>query len=204
MEAMDRKYIFFRKLASGTPSCAGDTIFCYQPNVIAKLRQKQEKTFLKDRRHWVVSDACRIKDEPDANLVICSQYLPCLGISTFLWLFLPKTKGEEILAVLPCCTPGEWAGALLQSPLYAWGALVCESTGQFQICVPLSCPCFWPPKLIPLFLTHTPLFILASLEHTQQFPQSYYIEAPTAAKAAHRATAASSHSFLLLRYVFFH
>lgn len=70
--------------------------------------------------------------------------------------------------------------------------------------VPLSCLCLWPPKLIPLFLTHTPLFILPSLEHTQQFPHSYYIEAPTAAKAAHRATAASSPSFLLLRYVFFH
>lgn len=203
MEAMDRKHIFFRKLASGTPSCAGDTIFCYQPNVIVKLRKKQEKTLRKDRRHWVVSDACRIKDEPDANLVICSQYLPCLRIPTFLWLFLPKTKGEAISAVLPCCPPGEWSGALHQS-LHAWGALVCESTEQFQIsCSPLM-PVFVTSKLIPLFLTHTPLFILPSLEHTQQFPHSYYIEAPTAAKAAHRATAASSPSFLLLRYVFFH
>lgn len=42
------------------------------------------------------------------------------------------------------------------------------------------------------------------LKHTQQLPDSHYIDAPRAAKGAHRVTAASSRSFLLFRYVLFH
>lgn len=140
------------------------------------------------------------------NLVIWSQHLPCLGISMFLWLFLTKTKRGKVLVDLLHCTPGKWLGALHQPPLHTWGALVHQNAEQHQISV-FSChPCifnfqswfhyFWLTLLFPVFLP--------SLKHTQQLPGSHYKDAPKAAKAAHRVTAASSRSSSLFRYVVLH
>lgn len=114
------------------------------------------------------------------SLVIWSQCLPCLGTSMFLWLFLTKTKGEELSGNLLHCTPGKLLGPLHQSPLHTWGDLVYKDTEQYQISV-FSChPCIFNLQSWFHYFRHTLLcsVFLPSLKQTQQLPDSHYDDAP--------------------------